>query len=822
GEGICIDTSIAGGFFLNRGWWIASEGNGSSSPNLLVQINRHGHVTREIQLPATLDLGADASIGGANRWDLRNSTPTLDMGGFTLTKAGANYIGLVAVGVSNPGDIDVTEGTFSIQTGTTMGGTSANTITVRNGAILSSWQAANQVDWSLDLKNGATLQSESAAADTNNTWAGPVTLENSGTVTIDAVGTMTLSGDISGTGSAINKNSGGSVFVSGTNSYTGLTSVNAGALILRNASALGTTAAGTTVANGARVEVDNLTITGEDITVAGNGGNFFGALQARAGTAVWTGDVSVTADQTRIGAQAGASLEVSGVISSTSNHTVVFRPADLTTTVIPSGANTYTGPTSIVGGVVEVSDIGSIAGGPSNFGSSSTVADGTIHMSVNGATGYLRYIGTGETTDRVVNLNATTNGAYLDQSGTGLLKFTSDFTATGAGSKNIALLGSTDGVGEIAGAVVDNSGTNTTRITKEGTGTWVLSGNNTFTGTVTVANGVLRITNSNALGLGTKNVTINASANKWLELDGSGGAITLGSNLSFQSSGINGVVRNIAGDNVIEGTFTMTLGNGNTKIISDNAGSLTLNGDIAANTSGRVLDLSGDSVANNAFNGVLSNASTPSLAKTGTGVWTLNGANLYAGATTVSGGTLVIGATGSIDASASLEVAAGAELDTTAKSSHTLPGTVTIGLDGDTDTSGLIDATGQELVIDAANVTFSVTGTLDAPVYVLANYDSISGTAEFASVTPPSGYTLDYAYNSGTQIALVKTAGSAYDTWVDTYFPGETDPAIIGKDADPDGDGANNLLEFALNGNPDDGSNNGLYASLVQDASAPA
>jgi autotransporter-associated beta strand protein len=588
-------------------------------------------------------------------------------------------------------------------------------------------------------------------------------------------------------------------------------------------------------------------------------------------------------------------LEVSGVISSTSDHIVVFRPNNDASPVILSGNNTYTGPTWIVGGVVSASNLGSVAGGPSNLGSPTSTANGTIRMSILNGTGTLRYTGTGETTNRVIDLFAANNGAFIDQSGTGLLKFTSDLTATGVGAKTLVLQGSTAGTGELAGAIVDNPTTGSTQLTtafaaaattitlnsvtgitvgasitgtgidvgttvtainagtrvvtlslpttgagtagdvinvtgvtnptglrKEGTGTWTVSGTNTFTGGVIINNGVLRITNSSGLGSGVKNIGINASANKLLELDGSGGDITLPADFTFYTSGVNGVIRNTAGDNVINSPFIMQIGNGNTKIISDNAGSLTLNGDIAANTTTRVLDLGGDSVANNAFNGVLSNASSPGLAKTGTGTWTLNGVNLYTGLTDVTGGTLVIGSTGSIDASTSLTVAAGAELDTTAKSTHTLPATVTIGLDGDTDTSGLIDATGQALDIDGATVTFNVTGTLDAPVYVLANYGSISGASNFASATAPAGYELDYTHNGGTQIALVQLAGSAFDTWIDSYFPGETDPAIIGKDADPDGDGANNLLEFALKGIPNDGSNNGLYASLVQDASAPA
>jgi autotransporter-associated beta strand protein len=790
----------------------SGDGSGALVNTGADQINAIGRIV----------LAADASIGGSNRWDLRNSLPTLDMGGFTLTKVDPNFVALVGVTVSNPGNIDVTDGNFSIQTSTLMGGSDANTITVRSGAVLSSWQAANPINWNLDLKNSATLLAQSAAVATNNHWAGPIALEAAGSVTVQGDATMSISGAISGTGSAINKTGTGVAFISGTNTYTGTTTVSAGSLVLRNTSALGGTDAGTSVASEARVELDNLTITGESISVSGAGGNFFGALQGRAGSSVWTGSVTVNADQTRIGAQAGATLEVSGVISSPTNHNLVFRPADATTTVILSGQNTYAGPTSILGGVVSVSSLNSVSGGSasSNLGAPTTAADGTIRMSP-GATGTLRYTGTGETTDRVIDLVGTTFGAFIEQAGTGELKFTSDLAASGEGSKALVLSGSTAGTGELAGAIVDNSGTHKTSLRKDGSGLWTVSGPNTFTGNVLINGGVLRITNSSALGTAAKSITINATADKWLELDGSGGNITLPADFSFFTSGVNGAVRNSAGDNVIQGTFTMTVGNGNTRIISDNTGSLTLNGNIEANTSDRILDLAGDSTANNVFNGVLSNASSPGLAKSGTGTWILNGANLHTGATTINGGTLVLGSTGSIDASTALSIAAGAELDTTAKSSHTLPATVTFGIDGDSDTSGLIDATGQELAIGSANVTFNVSGSPSAPAYVLANYADLTG-GTFASATPPAGYQLDYTHNGGTQIALVQTAGSGYDAWIDTYFPGETDPAIIGKDADPDGDGASNLLEFALNGIPNNGSNNGLYASLVQDASAPA
>lgn len=65
GEGIAVDTSIARNRFFG-GWWIASEGNpGNGVPNLLVQVDFFGRVRREIQLPASIDPAADASLPGS-------------------------------------------------------------------------------------------------------------------------------------------------------------------------------------------------------------------------------------------------------------------------------------------------------------------------------------------------------------------------------------------------------------------------------------------------------------------------------------------------------------------------------------------------------------------------------------------------------------------------------------------------------------------------------------------------------------------------------------------------------------------------------------
>ena len=80
----------------------------------------------------------------------------------------------------------------------------------------------------------------------------------------------------------------------------------------------------------------------------------------------------------------------------------------------------------------------------------------------------------------------------------------------------------------------------------------------------------------------------------------------------------------------------------------------------------------------------------------------------------------------------------------------------------------------------------------------------------------------EWTFTESTGLLGVGPISDPFVPWIDSFFPGETNTAIIGKTADPDNDGADNLAEFALNGNPNSGSNNGLTAVLIQDATAPA
>jgi hypothetical protein len=67
----------------------------------------------------------------------------------------------------------------------------------------------------------------------------------------------------------------------------------------------------------------------------------------------------------------------------------------------------------------------------------------------------------------------------------------------------------------------------------------------------------------------------------------------------------------------------------------------------------------------------------------------------------------------------------------------------------------VLDNTGSSLDIGAGTVDFDATAGLTDQAYIFAKYGSLLGSS-FASVQDlPSGYTIDYNYLGGNQIALV-------------------------------------------------------------------
>jgi autotransporter-associated beta strand protein len=322
-------------------------------------------------------------------------------------------------------------------------------------------------------------------------------------------------------------------------------------------------------------------------------------------------------------------------------------------TLIKSGAGTqtfsgsagtvsYSGPTTVSNGVLEVSGASSVLAN-----SAVTLAGGTMKFSGGGTRakpvdgiGTLQ-VGAGTFITTATNTytgNTFVSGGTL-QVGDGTINGSILTDVTNNGTFKISV--ATNTVQTYAGVI---SGTGS--FTKDTFGTLYLNGVNTFAGNVTVNAGPLWINNSQGLGLGVKTVNIlnGTAGHPELHLNGTNGSIILASTSSFSTSWAGTpAIQNEAGNNVINGNINLTSGGGDTYIAA-NGGTLTLAGGISPSQANRNLILGG--VANGTVSGVISNGTganlLASLRKVDAGTWTIAGASTHSGPTKVEGGKLVV------------------------------------------------------------------------------------------------------------------------------------------------------------------------------------
>ena len=287
-------------------------------------------------------------------------------------------------------------------------------------------------------------------------------------------------------------------------------------------------------------------------------------------------------------ATAATNATMTGVISGSGGFAKEVNPLSTIPSVYGglglltlSGANTYTGATSIQGGTLSVSSLNYVTSGSlsthatsSNLGIPSSTANGTIAIGSAAFTGTLQYTGTGETTDRVINLAGTTGGATLDNEGTGTLQFTSALTATGAGAKTLTLTGSTAGAGTLSAAIVDSS--SPTSVAKTGTGTWTLSGNNSYSGTTMVGtNGGALVLNGTPTAAATGNVSVNSGGTLLGNGTAPSGTLTVnsGGNLSPGGTVANGGTTATSFGVLHVGALTLSSGSNFNLLLGDNTAS---------------------------------------------------------------------------------------------------------------------------------------------------------------------------------------------------------------------------------------------------------
>jgi autotransporter-associated beta strand protein len=689
------------------------------------------------------------------------------------------------------------------------------------------------------LKTGAVVFNNSANAYTL-----------SGTGAIDGVVTLTKNGTNSAT-------------ISNANTFTGNVTVNAGKLLLGNVAALGNSAAGVknvTVNSGGQLDFNGIspgTSRGYTYRIAGTGDGT-GSLVNSSATSVGANsgiyNLELT-DDASIGGTSRIDIARLGTVSGTitgNNHTLTKVG---TNQVQLRGA--ATGLSILVqSGTLGIEDHNDAFGGASG---AVTVANGATVTSWGARTiatpitlnagAILSNLGGGTPTwtgaitlggDAVINPNGQTLNVDGIVSGTG---FGLTVPSNG-GTLNL------NGVNTFTGGLVIGATAATITTVNIGaasslgvsSGEQVVIGNTAAVGTVNQTLGVSgSVTNSGTLRIARMGIVNLNSGGSWVQsggatVEGVGGynaTMNVNSNATFTYNGTGSVKLNGAVGNSgqallsIAGTLATSAGFEQTTAPTTGFGRVTLSGtlELGANvpqlttavqfyvsgTNGTIDTKAYDATLSADIAGVATGAA---LAKSGTGKLTLTGTNTYTGDTWLDEGTLA----GKGNPSSKLTAASGTTLGpgasigtfSCAGADLTAGGTLAIEIDSTADTADKLVATAA-VDITGASISFTEVGSGTIPAdteLVILDYTgttltgTFSGYAEGASINLGANtFTLSYADSSRVTLTST-TAGSPYTTWASSKgldgTPGK-DPAF---DADPEGDGYANGLEWILGGDP--------------------
>ena len=535
--------------------------------------------------------------------------------------------------------------------------------TIGNAATLQGNATISGAD-NLTLSGAWTQSGGNRTVTVNNTgtttFSGGINLSESNTgrtltMEVAAGSSATVSGVIANGGSGaggLTKTGDGTLTLSGANTYTGTTTVNAGVLgigasdRLSDASALALSG-GTFALNGSYSErvgslaYNNGTV---DFGAAGTANNLmFDAPGSNAGTLSilnWETSQDRLAVLTAATVSAGYLSGIyfsgygSGAQISATSQTIAGYGTGIWSYITPATAtfDTWDGGSTVnnnwSSGANWVSNVA-----PGNSTTERMAFDGTTRLSpnmdANWTVNTLRFNSTagaftiGSTGGRTLTFDGTVPSLIQQSVSNQVISTAVRLNQTTiidtAGAGNLTLSGVVSGAG---GLTKVNEG-----------GKLILSGANTFTGATAIQGGVVNMQNAAALGATSAAATVSDGAA--LELQG---GIAVGAKaLTLNGSGISngGVLRNISGNNSWSGAVTL---NSDSRINSD-AGTLTLSGAIGG--SGKDLTVGG--AGNVTLSGVIGTGAG-GLTVDGSGTVTLSGsgANTYTGNTVVNSGTLAL------------------------------------------------------------------------------------------------------------------------------------------------------------------------------------
>lgn len=568
------------------------------------------------------------------------------------------------------------------------------------------------------------------------------------TLTINAGGSAAavFGGAISGSGGLI-KNGGSFQQLSGcSSSYGGTTVINGGTLAV---DCLGDGGANSSIGSSSSA-ASNLVLSGGTLRYVGTGGATnrqftLGASTASKLDASGTGAIAFThaGPLTFASADTAQTLTLGGTSTAnnilaaqiTNNGTGVTRltKTDAGTWILTNPGSTYTGITTISGGVLGVDKLadGGIA---SSIGASSAAAANLVIG--NGST--LRYTGAGDSTNRLFTLSQGVT--FIESSGTGAIVFTDTGPVTLANNnqaRTIALGGTNTGNNTLAGSI-GNAGTGVTTLAKNDSGNWVLTGNHSYTGSTNVNGGTLFIG-----GGGTTGSIASAIVNNFgtlgfnrSDLLSYGGQI--GGTGSVRQAGTGTTI--LTGTNIYTGGTTIDAG---TLQLGSGGATGSIVGDVVDNG---VLAFNRSDLVN--FSGTISGGGA--VHQIGSGTTVLSGINGYAGGTSILGGTLQVSADANLGAATGGLTFSGGTLRTTASfasarnSSLAGSGTILTDLGTTFALGGLMSGTGGLTKSGAGILTLSGNNSYAGATNVNAGTLRINGNQSAATglVTVASGATL--------------------------------------------------------------------------------
>jgi fibronectin-binding autotransporter adhesin len=582
-----------------------------------------------------LSLGSSVTVDGASSiWTVIDGL-TIGQFGFTtgsLTIANGGHVAVTGALVDT---VTVnSDSTLNLGDGGTAGTISTSQITLNgpNAQIIADFTdtltlAATVVDGGSGMEGSLTKNGTGTlnlTSDINN-WAGGTTV-NDGVLQIGDGGTtgfisgnmnlagassvfainraagssdVELDGVISGAG-GLRQDGGGTTLLSGGNSYTGATTINAGVLALKDMGSI-FGSSGLTINNDGVFDISAFNVgLGPSIKTLSGGDN----------TSIALGANSLFVDNNAITTFAGT-IEDGGLNGGTGGA-IELRSGTLTL----SGTNTYSGGTTI---------------GP-NFPGAATTLVATNANSV----------GTG---------TVIINSLGVFRAGADNLDFANNFRLSSVGGSAIDSNGFTL---TISGVISDSSDPG--RLNKNGAGTLILTANNTYGGGTVINAGTLQLGNGGATGnilSGTGEVSVGSGAvfaiNRSDSLTYSGPISGLG---AFTQSGTGtttlSAVNTYGGGTSINAgalraTSTSSIGSGAVTLAGGafqaGANNLNFTNSFLVNVVGGSVDTNGNTLT---LSGTIANGNGTSgvLTKSGAGTLILSATNTYSGGTTISAGTL--------------------------------------------------------------------------------------------------------------------------------------------------------------------------------------